>query len=378
VLEYIGSEKKNDDLIKLYENENGELVTKDEILENWEQDKSDRKNGNDFYHLILSTKENKKDEKLVREAVRETLNQQFGGNYKYTMIAHTDTNNLHYHIVINTKSIVNESRLSIDRVILQNTRATFGRELEKRDFNYKAEQNLTQREITILNEKTKNFNNENIYKYKIKKIKSLKPNEIIEEYKKLELKNDELLEEYKKKNIKYNEFKKESSKLFTEKRLITSAVNSNFYNISLLITNLNERKDKLEKNNFISPFNKEKIILKKKYSELIENTFKNFHLKEELYNINANKSLKNLEFDIKKNNEIKEVFKTIDKKYLSTEIKEKLESFIKNDLSDKKIEHKQLEIVNSTENKKNNTIIKKTTKGKEYDKKINDHSNGIS
>ncbi len=372
VLKYITQENKNkqekgeNGALKL-ENQNGELMNYRDIIDDYKPTMSKRKNGKDFYHLVLSTKESQKDEKLVREAIKATLQKQFKDKgFDYSFIAHTDTDNLHYHIIINKHNKIMKNTLDINKETLYNTRKQFADELNIRDFNYKELETLTKEEIHSINKKERKRKINSSYKYKMEKILKLKQNDLIKIYQshldelkkikdnfdmqkitikklyekyKTKLKNKEITkEEYDKKykiitkrKKRYdNKFKIESKTIFGKTKLIYNSVNSSFFMLDHTIRTNNERISELG----MFKFGKSSISLE--YEKITEELIKNYKIKERLYQMQKDKSNKNYQFDEEKTKEFEKLINVINSDYISKNLSKEIEK-IKDEIKENKI-----------------------------------------
>jgi len=369
-LKYITQEIKNEQenakngSLQL-ENQNGEMVDYKDVIDEYSKTMSTRKNGKDFYHMVLSTKQTSNDEKQVREAIRKTLINQFGDKgYDYTFIAHTDTDNLHYHVIINKHNKFKGNRLDVTKETLYNTRKQFSDELNNRGFEYRQLESLSKQQINEMHKNENKKRNESIYKYKIKKIQELKQDGIIKKYTDNQYKKKELGEIYGKKEITFEQFKQKSNALYQEDRLITKAVNSNFFLLSEMIKANNEE---IENFKFFK-FGKREV--EKSYPITVSKFIENYNIKNNLFDINLIKSNKNYLFDKKKEEEYVEIINSIKVKLLDEKTL-KLVQDIKKDFEAKQLKKDESMILI------NNKELKDTLK-KHYefleDKKINDKS----
>ncbi|WP_416861438.1 relaxase/mobilization nuclease domain-containing protein, partial [Helicobacter ganmani] len=93
-------------------NENGELVTTKEILQEWGKNFSDNENSKEAWHLCFSIKERATQQNLekLQASVSEVMQQNFFG-YKYAMILHTHQNNPHIHIIVNKRNFLTNKKI---------------------------------------------------------------------------------------------------------------------------------------------------------------------------------------------------------------------------------------------------------------------------
>ncbi|MDR2066222.1 MAG: relaxase/mobilization nuclease domain-containing protein [Endomicrobium sp.] len=82
--------------------ENGNELNMEEILENWKQSFSYKKNSKEAWHLIFSIDEEKSIQniKALKKSVIDTMQKNFT-EYKYVMVEHSHQNNPHIHVIIN-------------------------------------------------------------------------------------------------------------------------------------------------------------------------------------------------------------------------------------------------------------------------------------
>lgn len=132
-----------DETIPLYTSDGRTLSTKEDrykLYKEWEETFTERKNGKDFEHVLLSTNEvpGTNDEKVLKTA-RDTLQKQFGNDgYDYIFNLHNDTEHTHVHAIIRVHNTITNKRLDIRQDRIWETRVAFANELNKNGFNYEA------------------------------------------------------------------------------------------------------------------------------------------------------------------------------------------------------------------------------------------------
>lgn len=117
------------------------LRTKQEIYnfyKEWESTFTDRKNGKDFEHFILSTKESAgKTDKQITDAARDVLRKKFGDEgYNYAFNLHRNTENVHVHTIMRVHNSTKDKRLDIKKDDIDKVKDTFASELRSRGLNY--------------------------------------------------------------------------------------------------------------------------------------------------------------------------------------------------------------------------------------------------
>lgn len=117
------------------------LTTKQEIYNfyrEWESTFTDRKNGKDFEHFILSTKESPgKSDKQIIDAAREVLRKRFGDDgYNYAFNLHKNTEHVHVHTIMRVHNSTKDKRLDIKKDDIDKVKDTSASELRSRGLNY--------------------------------------------------------------------------------------------------------------------------------------------------------------------------------------------------------------------------------------------------
>jgi len=117
------------------------LKTKQEIYnfyKEWEDTFTDRKNGKDFEHLLLSTKELPgTSDKQIIDAAREVLRKKFGDEgYNYAFNLHRNTEHVHVHTIMRVHNVTKNKRLDIKKDDIDKVKDTFASELRLRGLNY--------------------------------------------------------------------------------------------------------------------------------------------------------------------------------------------------------------------------------------------------
>lgn len=207
-LEYV-IKNSNDDFALC---DDGSLKKVDELMNEWGQDFSNKKNAKEVWHLSFGIDEKHSEQTLqiLRESVKEVMEKNFF-EYKYAMVIHSHQNKPHAHILINKNNKFNKKKLHLKkdefRDFFTTLRNDFALALNSRGLEYhnhfKIENDL-QKQITKLQKKIflfeKNMNLElakmcESVDKKIK-IKENKISKLADELKELyRLKNDELLME---------------------------------------------------------------------------------------------------------------------------------------------------------------------------------------
>ena len=123
-------------------NENGELVTTKEILQEWGKNFSDNENSKEAWHLCFSIKERATQQNLekLQASVSEVMQQKFFG-YKYAMILHTHQNNPHIHIIVNKRNFLTNKKIHFKnkgdiKEFFSDIRDDFAYNLRARGLNY--------------------------------------------------------------------------------------------------------------------------------------------------------------------------------------------------------------------------------------------------
>ncbi|WP_416824362.1 relaxase/mobilization nuclease domain-containing protein [Helicobacter ganmani] len=123
-------------------NENGELVTTKEILQEWGKNFSDNENSKEAWHLCFSIKERATQQNLekLQASVSEVMQQNFFG-YKYAMILHTHQNNPHIHIIVNKRNFLTNKKIHFKnkgdiKEFFSDIRDDFAYSLRARGLNY--------------------------------------------------------------------------------------------------------------------------------------------------------------------------------------------------------------------------------------------------
>lgn len=192
--------------------DDGTLKKVDELMKDWEQDFSNKKNAKEVWHLSFGIDERHSELNLeiLKESVQEVMEKNFF-EYKYALVIHSHQNRPHAHILINKNNKFNKKKLHLNKDEFKDffttLRNDFALALNSRGLEYhnhfKIENDL-QKQITKLNKKDfsvdKNMNLElaKMCEAVDKKIK-LRENKIsklADELKELyNLKNNELLME---------------------------------------------------------------------------------------------------------------------------------------------------------------------------------------
>ena len=80
----------------------------------------------DTVHMLLSVGGQGHKNEAAKQAVRQFLNDNFGSNgYEYLIAQHTDTENLHYHVILKARNRMTGERLQFDKEDLFNLRQEF-------------------------------------------------------------------------------------------------------------------------------------------------------------------------------------------------------------------------------------------------------------
>lgn len=80
----------------------------------------------DTVHMLLSVGGQGHNNEDAKQAVRQFLNDNFGfSGYEYMFAQHTDTENLHYHVILKARNRMTGERLSFDKEDLFNLRQEF-------------------------------------------------------------------------------------------------------------------------------------------------------------------------------------------------------------------------------------------------------------
>lgn len=123
-------------------NENGELVTPQEIFQEWGKDFSANEKSKEAWHLCFSVKEmpTQKNLKKLQESVSEVMQENFFG-YKYAMILHTHQNNPHIHIIVNKRNFLTNKKIHFKnkddiKEFFSDIRNNFAYSLRSRGLNY--------------------------------------------------------------------------------------------------------------------------------------------------------------------------------------------------------------------------------------------------
>lgn len=108
------------------------------LMVDWNEQfkKDDRKNARTMTHIILSTDQCKNAEEFKR-IVSESLSKSMPDNFEYVFAVHTDTNNLHAHLVINNYGL-DGKKLHIDKNWCNEQRLQFSETLNEFGYAHKA------------------------------------------------------------------------------------------------------------------------------------------------------------------------------------------------------------------------------------------------
>lgn len=80
----------------------------------------------DTIHMLLSVGGQGHNTKAAKEAVRQFLTENFASDgYEYAFAQHTDTENLHFHVILKAKNSLNKERLHFNKEDLFNLRQEF-------------------------------------------------------------------------------------------------------------------------------------------------------------------------------------------------------------------------------------------------------------
>lgn len=221
-LNYVVKNSENHKLI----DDNGNIVSADEIFKEWGKDFSDKENAKETWHLIFSIKENMLNPKILKAleySVKEVMASQFFG-YKYALALHTHQNNPHIHIILNKRNIFTDKKIHFKdkdeiRDFFNDTREKFALALQKYNLNY-ANKNSLEKDLKHAFSKAKEsinfeFNNKEKISDIYRNLQILNSNQTFSTKKRIEnlnkdyqnLKKErlhliELLQQYKKKNNK--------------------------------------------------------------------------------------------------------------------------------------------------------------------------------
>lgn len=207
-LEYV-IKNSNDDFALC---DDGSLKKVDELMNEWGQDFSNKKNAKEVWHLSfgIDEKHSELNLEILKESVQEVMEKNFF-EYKYALVIHSHQNRPHAHILINKNNKFNKKKLHLKkdefRDFFTTLRNDFALALNSRGLEYhnhfKIENDL-QKQITKLQKKDFSFEkNMNLELAKMCesvdkkiKIKENKISKLADELKELyRLKNDELLME---------------------------------------------------------------------------------------------------------------------------------------------------------------------------------------
>ena len=315
LLEYITQEHKTQENEQLHtqekvlKNQFDELVSEQEVLQDWADDKRERINGTDIVHAMLSVSADETNTKAVAIAVKNTLQTELQG-LKYVYVAHNDTNNLHFHITINKKQFDNKI-FSIDKVKIRAIRATFSENLIEQGLNYQKIEKYTDKEIKLLYATTaKAKRKKNILLVK-KDVVTLQKHIQTNQAKKIEL-----FDKLKNKDIDKVEFAKQNRNIFKQYLQQKKEVRKQVFAIKNLLPGL-------------TPKDKKLIRLCKQKLELLEVLNKSLEIKEfkpkSEKDVQINKQNKELnQLRAKEIQELKEQRQEIRAKELKENISQKL------------------------------------------------------
>jgi len=109
-----------------------------ELYNEWKPTFTDRKNGKDFEHILLSTKELPgTHDNEVLDAARQTLAKRFGDDgYNYAFALHRDKEHTHVHAIVRVHNAIKDERLDIKKDDINDIKDTFASELRSRGLNY--------------------------------------------------------------------------------------------------------------------------------------------------------------------------------------------------------------------------------------------------
>ncbi|PAF46758.1 hypothetical protein BKH41_08595 [Helicobacter sp. 12S02232-10] len=132
------------------ENQKGEKVKINQILEDWKQDFSGKKNAKEGMHLVFGIDEEfaQKNIEALENAVKITMRKNFN-EYKYVLVKHTHQNKPHIHVILNKNNLYTNKKLH------------FKTKNECKEFFYKLREDFK----NSLNVCNKNFHYENKYKF---------------------------------------------------------------------------------------------------------------------------------------------------------------------------------------------------------------------
>ncbi|WP_324171102.1 relaxase/mobilization nuclease domain-containing protein [Sulfurimonas sp.] len=108
------------------------------LYNEWKETFTNRKNGKDFEHILLSTKEAPgTHDKEILDAARQTLSKQFAKDgYNYIFVLHRDREHTHVHAIVRVHNAMEDKRLDIKKDDINKVKDTFASELRSRGLNY--------------------------------------------------------------------------------------------------------------------------------------------------------------------------------------------------------------------------------------------------
>ncbi|WP_321778812.1 relaxase/mobilization nuclease domain-containing protein [Sulfurimonas sp.] len=224
------------------------------LYNEWKETFTNRKNGKDFEHILLSTKETPgTHDKEILDAARQTLSKQFAKDgYNYIFVLHRDTEHTHVHAIVRVHNAMEDKRLDIKKDDINKVKDTFASELRSRGLNYENFINfnkilginsqlkyLQHNDLSWFQSNMKKFENENIDGL-LKTIKSIDKNlEIL-----IKQKENIKLSRKDKKVISDN-----ISHLYADKRAIIHKLNGLEYDLQQATknyTSLIKKRDSIE------------------------------------------------------------------------------------------------------------------------------------
>ncbi|RLA77528.1 MAG: hypothetical protein DRG78_17230 [Epsilonproteobacteria bacterium] len=245
LLEYIATDKEeledkptveliDEQLPKHLETDDGRILsTKKEIYDfykEWEETFTDRKDGKDFEHLIISPEDiDVKDTSKLLDATRQMLRKEFGNDgYNYAFNLHTNTKNPHVHITMRVHNTTKEQRLDIKKDKIWKVKVAAASELKNKGLNYEASVNFEK--ILGINGKLDYIKSKDLswYKANVEKLKNTNIDELGNQLQMINSSIDNLIIDRQSSSDKISKtnISNQIKDLYTQKRIIITSINS--------------------------------------------------------------------------------------------------------------------------------------------------------
>lgn len=250
-------------------NQDGECVSKKEILKDWQKDFGNKEKSKESWHLVFSIKDGSfSDIKKLEDSVSEVMKNNFF-EYKYVMVTHTHQNNPHIHVVINKTNTFTRKKLHFNskediKNFYTRIRNDFALSLNARGLNYENNNKLNKNLKEVY--KVNKLQEENTKDFVLQSYINIKDNFT----KKADVKKqrlDILSDEISKMNKEYFEMANQIGDLKKNKK-------KKFYQVAKAMKKLN-KEIKEKRKQFNKEYN-ELLTLNKKITQTNERYFENY------------------------------------------------------------------------------------------------------